>query len=495
MFVAADGEDSVADLAYLHRMWRACGDVLGMTEPVPGMNADLGPAWAQAPPGLSAARSRPGGMHQVVLRREYDTFCLSAVLEPDTVEGVTWSELDARWSRVERAAGAAPSGVLGSARLFLARLTDPATPVRACPESVQDSVPTDGSGTGVRSGPGALLGGRVAVWESCGPGDDRTVRRLAVIAGPDGDAELSALAWVVAGSVRELPPLAHYLLHAGRLRHQLRVWRAAHPGLWRLRQETDACLRELLRVVPPARHQPSERIPGTSAARLLDDLQARVLALIDRSTRLREMRRTVEIVADNLRVLDPSEEGSSAPPPASGVARPVGPFADDRALAEWFGRQLDDDAIYLEHTLQRCERIGTVLDQLSQRGRQRRQESLNAGLAGVVGAVLMCLAAVQSLEYTVPVPAAVKPAVVTALGAFALSASLAVVRVLLPDRRWSLFVLQASIGMVTASLGWVTIAAVQGSTPPPSTTLSCAGFGFLVGTAVAAALARARHRR
>ncbi|WP_158854843.1 CATRA conflict system CASPASE/TPR repeat-associated protein [Saccharothrix deserti] len=182
-----------------------------------------------------------------------------------------------------------------------------------------------------------------------------------------------------------------------------------------------------------------------AAVRELTSLQARELGLIDRTTRLREMCRTVDIATANLVAFVGDELG--------------GLFADDRELAGWFVHRLDDDATYLEATLQRAAQVGALLDQFVQRSRQRRQESINLGLTGFVGAVLMSLAAIQSLQYTVPLPAAVKPAVVAALGGLALLVSLIVLRIVVPDRRWSRVLVHAGAGVVCGAFGWIAGAA------------------------------------
>jgi hypothetical protein len=297
---------------------------------------------------------------------------------------------------------------------------------------------------------------------------------VVVIASADADTELSAWTWIGAG--RNLPPFAKYLLHAAKLRYQLQVWDEGQDSR-RLRAEADATIRKLLGIVAPSRRRDPSQSELTEAARELAVLQARELGLVDRSTRLREMCRTVEIAAANLAVL-----GGDG-----------GLFADDRELAEWFGRRLDDDATYLEAALRRSEQVGAVIDQLVQRSRQRRQESVNLGLTGAVGAILMSLAAIQSLQYAVPLPPLVKPAVITALGTLALCASLVVLRIVAPERRWSSTLVHIGVGAVTASLGWIVVAAVWGSRVGPGGTWLSAGFGFLIG--VTAMLAVTRSRR
>ncbi|MFI6504514.1 CATRA conflict system CASPASE/TPR repeat-associated protein [Nonomuraea typhae] len=469
LFVAADGERPAADLAYLLSVWRLCGDALGMTRAVPGL--DLEPA--EGATGLLAARTRAGGgVHQAVLRREHDVFCLSVMLEPDPAGGVGWTGLDRRWSEIMDTAGRPPPGVLGVARLFLARAADPATA-----ELVRARVPADPDAPDAWPERGTAVPGGFTVWEASAPHDGRVERRLVVLAAEHRDAELSAWTWIGAG--RELPRLARYLLHAAKLRYQVRVWEKGQ-GFRRLRQEADATIQTLMEIVSPSRQRDPSQAELVEASRELTSLQARELGLVDRSTRLREMCRTVDIAAANLAAL-------------SGEAALGGPFADDRELAEWFGRQLDDDATYLEAALLRSEQIGALLDRLVQRSRQRRQESVNLGLTGAVGAILMSLAAIQSLQYTVPLPAPVKPAVITVLGALALWVSLVVLRIVVPERRWARALVHAGSGAVAAALAWLVVSAAAGSGAGAGGTWLFAGLGFTAGALGSAALARLRR--
>ncbi|MGP4115439.1 CATRA conflict system CASPASE/TPR repeat-associated protein [Streptomyces sp. 4N509B] len=463
LFLAAEGEHRDADLAHLREVWQACGDQFGMSAAVPGLGLPLEPDWAAGlgeTTRIVAARTLPGtsGVGQAILRRERDVFCLSVMVEPDSSGPTTWVELEDGW---KRACGRPSPGTLGVTSLFMARLADPTQTPTAGHGLAPENVPADPAAPGDWQGRGVVVPQDFAVWEVSAPDDDRVERRLVVVAAGDRDAELSAWAWI--GPNRRLPPFAKYLLHAAKLRYQLRVWRAGREGLRRLRREADDRVQQLLN-----HGVPSGSAALVEASRMLDALQARELRLTDRLTRLRELRRTTDIAADNMARFG---EGSAL----------GGLFDDDRALAEWFGLQLDDDATYLEAALQRSERIGALMGQLVERSRQRRQESVNLGLTGAVGAILMGLSAIQAFQFVVPLPPLVKPAVVTALGSLALLASLVVLRVVVPERQWSLTLVRAGAGAVGASLAWVVVAAVAGQAAGVATTWTGACAGFLAG--------------
>ncbi|GAA1802628.1 CATRA conflict system CASPASE/TPR repeat-associated protein [Actinomadura chokoriensis] len=464
VFVAAEGGAGDEDRRYLRGVWRACDEVLGMTDGVAGLDADPPAGWDEtsAASGVLAARTRPGGgVEQAILRRERDVFCLSVILEPDPSEGIGWAELDARWSR----ALAAPTrGTVGTARIFVARLGADATDRVRAGELVAD-VPVEEGAAALWPERGVAVPEGFMVWEASAPDDRRVERRLVVIARRDGEHDLSDWTWIGPGAV--LPPLAGYLLNAARLRFELRIWDDGE-GTRRLREDTDAVVGRLLATVTASAGRGRGEAELIDASRELVSLQTRAMGLADRTARLREMSRTVAIGAANLA--------------AFGGGAPLGGlFADDRALAEWFGRRLDDEIAYLDAASQRAGQVGALADQLLLRDRQRRQESVNLGLTGVVGAVLMVLAAIQSLGYDVPLPKPVEPAVVTALGASALLASLVVLRVVVPDQRWPRVLVRAAVGGVAASLGWVAASAIGGAEAGPGWAMLGAGVGFIAG--------------
>lgn len=107
----------------------------------------------------------------------------------------------------------------------------------------------------------------------------------------------------------------------------------------------------------------------------------------------------------------------------------------------------------------------------------------------------MCLTAVQSLGYQIPLAPAVQPAVVATLGAVALLTSLIVLRLAVPYRSWSGALVWVGAGVVGAAMGWTVVTAVSGRA------LVAAEMGwplaaFGVGVLLAALVTRlGRHRR
>lgn len=120
------------------------------------------------------------------------------------------------------------SGVVGSVRILQARQVE-TTPLDAAEFGpvvrMENSIAGDWWGEGlVRPQPPL---GPFAVWEASEPGsgqvarDDRVDRRIVVVAERHRDAELSAWTWT-RGDGRPTP-FTRYLLHAAKLRYELRV--------------------------------------------------------------------------------------------------------------------------------------------------------------------------------------------------------------------------------------------------------------------------------
>jgi len=494
VFVAADGPQPEADRCYLLDLWHRCCDQFAITEGIDELA--LNPSIDRARPcgcgDIVAARTNSGpGKHQAVLRLVHDVFCFGVLRAPAPDDGLDWCELDAQWSAV---LGQPTAGVIGSVRILQARLVDPLASPTADPAqaaAVRGAWPCHDSARNWWAG-GTVhrtaLYGRFAVWEASDPPnlprswDGRGDRRLVVLAAADHEAELSAWTWS-RGSY-EMTPLTHYLLQAAKLRYEHRVWEAEHRSK-QLRRDSDQTVGELLVVVreaAEAQREPHLAALVAASARLVR-LQADELGLVHRATRLREMQRTVNIAATNLAAFAP-------------LGRPSGPFAEDMVLASWLGSQLDHDATYLEAARDRAREVAALIDQLVQRGQRNRQERFDLGLTGALGAILMILAAIQAFQYVVPIPRSVQPSVITALGIIALLASLVVLRLAIPGRRWPLVLVQAGTGLLAGAAVWIGMAslAAAGRSTSPAVTLIVITAGAVSGIGIAV-LATALHRR
>jgi hypothetical protein len=489
LFVDAGTRDPQLEHAYLRTVWRRLGAPSGprLTAPLVGLPTE---PTLDGPAGLLAGLRRPDSaaphVEEALLRREHDTFCLSLMREP---AGTTWQDLQTSWAELVRGLDT-PPGLIGVAQIFLARLSRGGTLTRLTRRARPDPValaPTVhrllpdpvAEASDVRWDPGVLVSREFAVWEASETADARSARRIVVVAPDSADDALSGWTWVV-GPHRDLPELGRYLMHAAKLRYQLRVWQTAHP-VFRARRETaDATVDGLLDLLAEDGTRPtSARLLG--AAQQVTLLQADDRGLLRTYTTLVEMRRTADIATANLTAL--------SDPGAGGL------FADDRALGAWFGQQLDDDAVYVGAARDRAAQVATLTDQLLQRRSQDERERFTLAFTGAIGAILMVLTASQSFSYKPPLSPLVQPAVVTLLGAVALLSTLLMLRIIARGRWWTQVALWAGWGLVGAATAWVTTSALLATAATEATTRWCALAGFAGAAALAALLSTAAKAR
>jgi predicted nucleotide-binding protein len=338
LFVPVRGPRAVAASQAVGEIWRGCEVLFGMTAPVPdtGLPASLpdpGELRTAAEKGGEvplAARGRPGVACQALLRLHHDVLSLSVGLAPPEAMGEApadadpasywswWRDLDFKWNLlVERHA----SGLLGEARLFLARV-DAEAGIRAADPSLYAELatllPAEPSASAGVAFPGGFAG-----WEADVLPDDRASRRLVIAIAPDADSAASNWAWSPRRTA-VIPPLARYLLHAAKVRYEARVWRRDSQAMY-LRESLDTLRAELRR---------------TGDQETLELLRLRCMDAIGLHEDLLTMRHTVEIAADNLgRARGLFGNGG---PVVSGSL-----FADDAALARSLGERLGDEAGYL----------------------------------------------------------------------------------------------------------------------------------------------------
>ncbi|MFE6286725.1 CATRA conflict system CASPASE/TPR repeat-associated protein [Streptomyces sp. NPDC057877] len=338
-----DGPDATAAYRRLKEIWRGCGLLLRLTEPIPGTGLPPVPPehlHDVVPEGEAAiaALERPGADCQAVLRRHHDLLTLSVALAPPEArlpaDGATgtrwpwWRTLDYQWHTL--VAEHLPL-MIGETRLFLARVDAAADIAAAAPElhrALHELLP-ESTEDPPASHPGVVLpDGAAALWEHPAAPDERARRRFVLAIRPDADPVASA--WVWSNGDTSIPPLARYLAHAAKLRYQLRVWRRDDEAR-QLRNTLDRLGSELRAL----------GADGRAEAELLRLRRYDALLL---HTGLRDMHRTVEIAADNLtRAFD-----------LEGMLTPGGPFADDAALARSFLERLDDQLAYLTVATERA---------------------------------------------------------------------------------------------------------------------------------------------
>ena len=273
---------------------------------------------------IAAAESTSESVWQALAWTNHDLLCLTAMMAPPHGAACAraWSDLEQGWERLLSAG--TPGRELGQARLFLALTggADPLDLVRAhAPDPTQpgwwqhwDAIELPGPGTA-----------EIRFWE-IGPDarDTRTLRRIIAVAPGHSERRVDLFLWTSGDGAPA--PLTRHLVHAARLRHQLRVFDDGEPSR-RLRDELD-------------------REAGQASG-----LPRPALEAVGMRTKLAAMRHTVGIIDQNVR------QALNLPTPASAV----GPLSEDLRLATWFEERLDDEITRLDLAASRSRDAGEVL--------------------------------------------------------------------------------------------------------------------------------------
>jgi predicted nucleotide-binding protein len=346
VFVPAQGPDAAGGFRALEEIWLGCALQLGMTEPIPGINLPhlLSGIRERFPADGTialAAQERPGADGQAVLRLHGDVLNLSIALAPPEAvaseisssgqeDWPWWRTFEYQWSTIT---GQQARHMLGEARLYLARVDAEASIHAAAPalyESLSRLLPASAAGPQTQS-TGVARPDGFALWETSTGPDERVLRRFVLAIAPDADQAASAWVWSQGGT--RIPPLARYLLHAAKLRYEMRVWQRDSRAR-QLRASLDALTAEFARLGAPE--------PSKAELLRLTKLNASLL-----HADLRDLRQSIEIEADNLgRAFD-----------LTGLLTPGSPFADDAGLARYLVEQLDDEVAYLGRATERAEHV------------------------------------------------------------------------------------------------------------------------------------------
>ncbi|GIJ48313.1 hypothetical protein Val02_51990 [Virgisporangium aliadipatigenens] len=278
LYAPLDGPHADAAYGELLQIWERCRTNLGTTEAVPGLAIDdrLPPTRRDLPGGKVdtereiAAQRHPDRPHEVILRRHHDVLNLSVALGGDA----PWDSSQRRWEDV---LGPWSGALLGEDRVLCGHTEVPVA-------DLGDELPHRDEHV-YRWREGAVGPHGITVLEVARLPETRARRTLVALAPPGREDALSALVW--SDGDAGIPPLARFLLHAARLRYELRVWEAAEA--------------------------PAE-------------------------DRLVLLHRVVEIAGDNLRLALPDD-----------LLGADGPLVEDVRLAAWVTRRLEDDRFRRAH--------------------------------------------------------------------------------------------------------------------------------------------------
>jgi nucleoside phosphorylase len=262
----------------------------------------------------------------------------------------TWTNLERAWAAA--AADLTPADVLGEARIFLAQRPRPSgagqTHDNAAAEGrVLDLVrtaipepPDDGWWQRWDAIPFHSPDGRaepVLMWEiGPGSGDERSVRRLAAVAPASSGHQADPFPWTNSDDIPG--PLTRHLMHAARLRYQIRAFDDGNR-LRQLRDELGLLVRNLSGAAADEREQLSARLPRTHEAAIT--VRAELAATRD----------AIDAIDADLR------NALSLPVPGSGADA----LSEDRRLATRFRQRLDDEISQLDTAIRNVHSAGRFL--------------------------------------------------------------------------------------------------------------------------------------
>lgn len=355
----------------IRAMWEACRPLMGRPIVGAGLPVHLPADPADLPDesvveAVIAGQESAGGDFQAVLRRRHDVLNLSLAFAAARMLG--WAEFERRWEGVLAGAGDA---LLGEARIYYGTIAGadrlPVAPSVELTDAVRRALPS------VPQEPewwvtGTTIGRGFPIWEISPRDDARALRRIVVLTPEECDAELSA--WVWSAGDPGAPPFARYLLHAAKLRYQVRVWDRGR-GLGRLRARSAETVARL-----SAEHADTQE---------LRDVELDVASAL---AALPAMKHTVEIAADNL-------ARNLALFGTAGGEHDL--FGDDRTLAATFPVQLDDEIAYLDTDRELLLRARDILTGRPVRNGATRTESGGEPTIGILTAMPLELHAMRSL--------------------------------------------------------------------------------------------------
>ncbi|GAA3963027.1 CATRA conflict system CASPASE/TPR repeat-associated protein [Actinoplanes auranticolor] len=372
----------------------------GYTEKVGGWDTDL-----TFPEELSehhslkvlAARARPtpGGSRELLVYQVHDVLVVSSVHAFHS-RLRNWPQFDDQW--LTHLEGLGEEHLIGAARVYCSVVGGRLERAGGLADGLTNRRPA------VRPGLAWRPTDKMLVYELARSGLAAPRRLLAVA---KEEPTLDEWLWTSPGS--GLPSFTRYLLQAARLRNLSVVLRTLRPGF----RETVRRVEEQCRAVETVigdRGVPLEQI--LAAERGLVRLNIDQGGLVEQLTTLRSMIRSVEAIQHNLETV--------------GATGRVG--AADSRIGRWALEQLRTEDAYLSAAQVKAAEQGRLATAVVTTRLADRKANLTLLQTTIIGAVLMTLATIQSLEYEVPLPGRLQPPTIFLLTGLALVLPSAVLR-------------------------------------------------------------------
>lgn len=488
VFASADSIDP-GTRSLLERLWDACGR-FGMDRPTSGFSGLTFPDLPDGHTGFHQLAARTNvdpsqGAYQAALYAAGGVIGLMVVLAPPDNDPAApvWRDLDERWRRETGPAFTNADhlrGLLGTVTLYRVLSENALSGSnRALGERLFRLLP--GSEPVAVPEPLSLAAGILA-WEATSTDAPTSCadRRFIVTAPPTETDDHRLDAWVWAAGPSRQVPLTRYLMHAAELRHQSRVLQDAEERLHRLRRrlhhDSDRVLADIRALLTPPHSRRHELARIAALGREAETLLLETRSRVAESGDLRTMQITAQISIAALEGDLKGPDGGTGP----------GMFPSDQECADRISAALDSGTSYLSIAQERAAEAARIAYETVTQRLQQHQQQLTVLQTSVLGSLLMALAAIQTLQYRLPLPGPVQGPLIAFLAALALC---------LPSillRRWrghaggriaNAFDTLGLLAMGGAG-GWLACAvlrAVAGSTPvvwPIAS--SCAAVGALL---------------
>ncbi|MFI5507382.1 CATRA conflict system CASPASE/TPR repeat-associated protein [Mycobacterium sp. NPDC051804] len=432
------GPDVTGPALALAKAWSAASK-LGVTEALIGYDQPVDlpqqmptdDVWFR----IVAAKSDVGGRRHAIAFTAHDVAAVMMRLGAESGDG--WDELDDAWR--EAVEDDDWTGALGVAQVYAGACAEPhkeaaadtarAILTRNCPAGVEYS---------------AALQPGIALWQM----ERAWGRSLVALSAPTASAELADWCWLSAAA-DDVGALGRFLMHAIKLRFEIGVFETDISTLRDLERRLDTGLEELFSL-----HEQFER--SGAAANELIDAQSRLgraqgdaAGLLISITHLRDLGRTVQIAAHNLRAYSPE--------PLQGTTSDTSPFAWELTLAGWIDDRIGHEIAYLESCRERVGEAQSLTDLRLQQvaaAHARTANWLTVLQTSVVGSLLGALGVATAFGEHFEVAKSVRAAMMVLVAVVALTLPVLAVR-WSHGYRWPELL---AAGLVGAASGWAATA-------------------------------------